>query len=79
MVCAVTRACLGAPPLPPPAERVRAPRWGTKDAVCLLVADAGAARLYARCGFVVDLEARDGETGRRVCFEQELWEVGTKA
>ena len=58
---------------------VRAPEWGTKDAVCLLVAEPEVARIYARCGFVVDLEARDAETGRALCYVQELRDVVSAA
>lgn len=86
MVHAVTRACLGAPPIAIDGDAddgrgvavdVSAPAWGTKDAVCLLVAEPEVARIYARCGFVVDLEARDAETGRSLCYVQELRDVLT--
>ncbi|KZT72929.1 hypothetical protein DAEQUDRAFT_808892 [Daedalea quercina L-15889] len=84
MVRSVTRACLGAPN-PVTSEElesvqgtadvkvnVGAPGWGTKSVVCLLVSEPAVARIYARCGFVVDLDAKDPATGRSLCYGQEL-------
>ncbi|KAH9928192.1 uncharacterized protein B0H18DRAFT_1001778 [Fomitopsis serialis] len=81
MVRAVTRACLGASLSLSPsgaeasgdaAVRVDLPGCGVKRSVCLFYQDPGAARMYRRCGFVVDEDARDPATGESLCYVYEL-------
>ncbi|TFY50714.1 hypothetical protein EVJ58_g10922, partial [Rhodofomes roseus] len=87
IVCAVTRACLGASPEPeldPDANGsvsvqfvADTPGCGVKSAVCLFYNDPGAARVYRRCGFVVGEDARDPVSGESLCYAYELRDIVT--
>lgn len=63
LVRAVTRYYLGTEPLGFELQRSEEGRK-VKREVCLNVADAGAKRLYIRCGFLLADDARDPRTGR---------------
>ncbi|KZT69776.1 hypothetical protein DAEQUDRAFT_726079 [Daedalea quercina L-15889] len=86
LVGAVTRACLGARPRRDGAGatasadvdvdvQVDVPGCGAKSAVRLLYKDPGAARVYRRCGFVVDEDARDPVTGAKLCYAYEIRDI----
>ncbi|KAI0928993.1 hypothetical protein AcW1_006064 [Taiwanofungus camphoratus] len=72
MVRAVTRYYLGAEPLGFKGAPTERPLGGTKDEICLNVADPGAERIYKRCGFMLDEHARDPITGRKRWY-QSIW------
>lgn len=64
MTRAVTRFMLGAEPLGFEGAPVGGPVLGTKEQVCLNVAEDHVARLYRRCGFLLGDDDRDPVTGR---------------
>ncbi|OCH92130.1 hypothetical protein OBBRIDRAFT_727453 [Obba rivulosa] len=72
MVRAVTRYYLGAYPLGFEGAPEGPPICGTKAEICLNVADENAVRLYKRCGFLLDEDARDSSTGRKGSFAS-IW------
>lgn len=67
LVRTVTRYYLGAQ-LSGGFEGVRvpetAPEGGFRKQICLNVSDPGAVRIYKRCGFMLDDDAKDPETGQ---------------
>ncbi|KAI0078120.1 hypothetical protein K474DRAFT_1660750 [Panus rudis PR-1116 ss-1] len=72
MVRAVTRYYLGAEPLGFEGAPDKGPVGGIKEEVNLNVADPGARRLYKRCGFLLDDDARDPKTGK-IGWYASLW------
>lgn len=72
LVRAVTRYYLGVRPLGFDGSPEGHPVGGIKTEVCLNVADEGVVRLYQRCGFMLDEDARDPVTGRKGSFAS-IW------
>ncbi|KAF7799554.1 hypothetical protein EIP86_010791 [Pleurotus ostreatoroseus] len=69
MVRALTRYYLGAEPLGFEGAPSPKPDVGTREEICLNVAEEFVARLYARCGFLLGPDDHDPVTGKKGCFD----------
>ncbi|CCL98265.1 uncharacterized protein FIBRA_00259 [Fibroporia radiculosa] len=72
MVRTVTRYYLGLSLPEQEPNTIIVPREGIKEEVCLNVSDAVAMRVYQRCGFMLDNDARDPDTGRMGWY-RSIW------
>ncbi|KAJ3521308.1 hypothetical protein NM688_g9032 [Phlebia brevispora] len=72
MVRALTRFYLGAEPLGFAGAPSPKPEIGTREEICLNVAEEAVARLYKRCGFLLGPGDQDPGTGMKGSFESVL-------